>query len=296
MHDPTRTPSIDDTASARPRRARRSHWPRTRVAALAALPILGASASVVAGPQTPTADLQVQLVGPTVADINLPATYTVTVTNRGANTSAAITATIGFPVTSTSPQVYLLGAATSSDPRCSMTGRTMTCSLVGLRKGWSTSFFFKYTAPVAAKPLTVSASATSATADPVSGNNSASVLPNLRYPARAIGGGSATVRGCTGTTLTAFEECERFPGSIWSHVLQFFPQGGITYAVPGYSGTWSQNAARTSLRMELYVDQGQGPVKTGEFNGWAINGKNCFQGLTTFVQNTNYVSPYEVCF
>lgn len=294
MQDPTTT-SIDHAAPAGPRRARRSRWPRTRAAAVAAWLFAGSLAPSLAGSRPPSADLEVQLVGPTVADINLPATYTVTVTNRGANTSAAITATIGFPVTNTSPQVYLLGAATPLDQRCSMTGRTMTCSLVGLRKGWSTSFVFKYAAPVAARPLTVSASVTSATADPVSGNNSASVVPNLRYPARAITGGSATVRGCTGTGLTAFEECERFPGAIWSHVLQFLPNGGITYGVPGYSATWSQNAARTSLRMELYVDQGQGPVKTGEFNGWAMNGRNCFQGLTTFVQNTNYVSPYEVC-
>lgn len=294
MPHPTATP-IDSAASARPLRARPPLGSGARRAAFAALLFAWSSAPAFAGPRPPSADLEVQLVAPTVADINLPATYSVTVTNRGANTSAAITATIGFPVTQTSPQVYLLGAATPLDQRCQMTGRTMTCSLVGLRKGWSTSFLFKYAAPVAARPLTVSASVTSATADPVSGNNSASVVPHLRYPARAITGGGATVRGCTGTGLTAFEECERFPGSIWNHALQFLPQGGISYGVPGYSGTWSQNAARTSLRMELYVDQGQGPVKTGEFNGWAINGKNCFQGLTTFVQNTSYVSPYEVC-
>lgn len=294
MQHPAPT-SIDSAPPVGHGRSRPLRGLRNRAAAVAALLLAGWSAPGLAGPRPPSADLEVQLIGPTVADINLPATYTVTVTNRGANTSAAITATIGFPVTHTSPQVYLLGAATPLDQRCQMTGLTMSCSLVGLRKGWSTSFLFKYTAPVAAKPLTVSVSATSATADPVSTNNSASVLPNLRYPARPITGGSATVRGCTGTGLTAFAECERFPGSIWSHVLQFLPQGGITYAVPGYSGTWSQNTARTSLRMELYVDQGQGPVKTGEFNGWAINGRNCFQGLTTFVQNTTYVSPYEVC-
>lgn len=285
-----------DLHTARPA-APSGHRRPLALRALGLATLLGSAAcgAALAASPPPRANLQVQLVRPAVADINLPATYTVTVTNLAGDRSAAITATVSFPLTSTSPQVYLLGTATPLDQRCSMTGRILTCNLAGLRRGWSTSFVFNYAAPVSTKPLLITAAASSATFDPVPGNNSASVLPNLRYPVRAIIDGSVTVRGCTGTALSAFEECERFPGSIWSHGAQFQSNGAIIYAAPGYSGSWSQNAAKTSLRMEMFTDQGQGPVKTAEFNGWAINGKNCFQGLTTFTPGSAYVSPYEVC-
>jgi len=65
--------------------------------------------------------------------------------------------------------------------------------------------------------------------------------------------------------------------------------------VAGYTGQWSQNPATTSLSMALYQDQGQGPVRVLDFNGWAIHGANCFHGLSTFPQDPSRVSPYEVC-
>lgn len=189
----------------------------------AALLFFGATGEALAGRQPARADLRVQLDAPTTADINLPETYTVTVTNLGRDTSASIVANVTFPLSNTSPHVFIMGAVTPLDGRCAVVGRTLNCNLAGLRKGWSTSFLFNYAAPVSTKPLLIAASASSSTADPVPGNNSASALPNLVYPSRAISTSSNTsvaVRSCTGTALTAFYECIQTPGSVPGKHLQ----------------------------------------------------------------------------
>jgi hypothetical protein len=65
----------------------------------------------------------------------------------------------------------------------------------------------------------------------------------------------------------------------------------ITFTEPGYTGNWSQNAAKTTLFFEYF----DGASKVAEFNGYAINGANCFDGMTTFFPSSTYVSPYHVC-
>jgi hypothetical protein len=250
-----------------------------------------------AGRQAPGADLEVRLTGPAAAGVNLPESYSVTVTNLGRDRSGSITASVTFPLTNTSPQVFILGAVRPMDSRCRMVGNTLSCALADLRKDWSTSFRFEYTAPVSTRPLLITASARSSTPDPVPNNNSSSTVPNLVHPALPISASSATVRSCTGSALTAFTECTYFPSSISSFPLFLRSDRSIDLFQPGYSGIWSQNTASTSLKMEFFEDQGlgQGPVRVAEFNGWAINGARCFHGLTTFPQNATYVSAYEVC-
>ena len=244
-----------------------------------------------AAAMAPRADLAVTIEAPTTVDISRATTYQVTVTNLGPHTSGTITARVVLPLTNTSPQVYTLGPVSALDSRCAVVNKALSCTLTGLRKGWSTTFAYAYTAPVSTKTLQMTASATSNTQDPVAGNNTASVVPNLVYPSRPITASAITTRLCTGTNLTSFYECSLFPSSISSFAATLNADTTVTFVEPGYSGRWSQNAAKTSLKLELFENN----VKVSEFNGWAINGANCFHGMATHISNANYVSPYAVC-
>ena len=267
----------------------------SRLVKLMSMVMATGALSAHAGPPSPRADLMVEMSAPASVPVNQPATYSVTVTNLGGQTSDTIAARVSFPLSNTSPQVFILGTLSGLDSRCSVVANGLSCNLAGLRKGWSTTFSYTYTAPVSTKSLQMTATVSSSTADPVTGNNTASVLPNLVYPARAISASPITTRLCTGTNLTAFFECTKFPSSISSFASTLNADQTIGLPEPGYAGRWSQNAARTSLRMEFFHDDGSGPVKVSEFNGMAINGANCFHGLTQHLQSGNYVSPYEVC-
>jgi Domain of unknown function DUF11 len=267
--------------------------PHGRVVSLVCLTL--ASTATLAGPTVPKADLAVTLEAPPSVDISRPNSYLVTVINRGPQTSATITARVTLPLSNTSPQVFPLGTVSGLDSRCKMVNNALSCTLAGLRKGWSTTFSYTYAAPVSTKTLQMTASASSATVDPVAGNNSASVVPNLVYPSRPITSANITTRLCTGTGLTSFFECAAFPSSIMSWAAALQANGSIVFSNTSYTGTWSQNSARTSLKMELFDNSGAVPVKVSEFNGWAINGANCFHGMTTHTSSSTYVSPYEVC-
>jgi hypothetical protein len=239
----------------------------------------------------PSADLSVSISAPSTVAISTPTTYTVTVTNLGPSTATNVQSLVTFPQTDTSPQVYILGNLSESDSRCSIVNRQLTCSLGSLKKNKSASFSYSYTAPVSTKTLRMTASATSDLSDPVSGNSTASVVPNLVYPARPITSATVTNSHCTGTSLTSYFECLLFPSSISSHTTTLEANNTITFTEPGYTGNWSQNAAKTTLFFEYF----DGASKVAEFNGYAINGANCFDGMTTFFPSSTYVSPYHVC-
>ena len=243
-----------------------------------------------------SADLSVSISAPASVAISTPTTYTVTVKNFGPNTATNVRSTVTFPQTDTSPQVYILGNVSISDTRCSLVNRQITCSLGTLKKGKTTTFSYVYTAPVSTKPLEMTASVTSDVADPISGNSTASVVPNLSYPSRPISSATVNNSHCTGTNLTAYFECLLFPSSISSHETTLNLDNTISFTEPGYEGTWSQNAAKTSLSFEYrQLNTGTGSTKVAEFNGFAINGLNCFDGLTRHFPSTTYVSPYRVC-
>lgn len=243
----------------------------------------------------PNADLSVSISAPATVAISTATTYTVTVKNLGPNTATTVNALVTFPQTDTSPQVYILGNLSESDTRCNIVNRQLTCALGTLKKGKSASFSYSYTAPVSTKSLQMTASATSDLPDLVSGNSSASVVPNLVYPSRPITSATVTNSHCTGTSLTSYFECLLFPSSISSHTTTLNLDNTITFTAPGYTGTWSQNAAKTTLFFEYFEVTGSGSSKVAEFNGFAINGANCFDGLTNFFPTSTYVSPYRVC-
>lgn len=239
----------------------------------------------------PSADLSVSISAPSSVAISTPTTYTVTVTNLGPSTATNVQSLVTFPLTSTSPQVYILGNVSESETRCSIVNRQLTCSLGSLKKNKSTSFSYSYTAPVSTKTLQMTASATSDLPDLVSGNSTASVVPTLVYPSRPITSATVSNSHCTGTNLSAYFECLLFPSSISSHTTTLEADNTITFTEPGYTGNWSQNTAKTTLFFEYF----DGTSKVAEFNGFAINGSNCFDGMTTFFPASTYVSPYRVC-
>ncbi len=243
----------------------------------------------------PRADLDVQMTAPATSNISQAATYTVTVKNLGPNTAENARVTVTLPLTSTSPQVYVLGNLSGIDSRCTVVSNALSCTLGTLRKGKSATFTYGFAAPVSTKTLEMTAVGVSNTNDHVSGNNSDSVVPNLVYPSRPLTTANIRNSHCTGTNLSSYFECALFPSSISTHDVTFNLDQTITLSEPGYTGTWSQNAAKTSLHFEYFEVTGSGSSKVAEFNGWAINGANCFDGMTTFFPASTYVSPYHVC-
>lgn len=263
---------------------------RTKLISITAtLSMLAAATPALAAP--PTADLQVQLSAPSSVQISTATSYTATVKNLGpATTNASLV--IEFPLTNTSPTVAILGTVTESESSCSIVSNKITCSLGSLKKGKSATVSYTYAAPVSTKALQMKAIATSSVTDSNTANNTAAVTPTLAYPVRSITSANVTNSHCTGTNLTSYFECTLFPSSISSHDTTLNADFTIGFTEPGYTGTWSQNAAKTTLFFEYFDGNG----KVAEFNGYAINGANCFDGLTTFFpQPSTYVSPYRVC-
>lgn len=263
-----------------------------RASAVAAL-VLSQTAPALAAP--PRADLQVQMSAPATSPISTAATYTVTVKNNGPQTATNTRVTVSLPLTNTSPTVHILGTVSAIDSRCSIVANTLSCAFGDLRKGKTATFTYGYAAPVSTKTLQMTAVGVSNVTDPVSSNNTASVVPNLTYPARDAADANVENSHCTGTNLTSYFECALFPSSISSHNTTLNAGGTITFTEPGYTGTWSQNAAKTTLSFEYFEATGSGSTKVAEFNGYAINGSDCFDGMTTFFPATTYVSPYHVC-
>ena len=239
----------------------------------------------------PTADLQVSLTGPVSAPISTAATYTVQVKNLGPATATGNTVVIDFPLTNTSPSVTILGTVSGLNTNCSLASNKVTCQLPSLKKGKSANVTFSYTPPVSTKVLELKAVGATATGESITANNTARLIPNLTYPSRPLTSGTVLNSHCTGQALTSYFECMLYPSSISTHTVDFLAGGTITFSEPGYTGTWTQASSTSQLHFE-YFDNGD---KVLEFDGRAINGANCFDGLSQFFPTGNYVSPYRVC-
>lgn len=251
-----------------------------------------------------SADVQVQMQAPSSVQISTATAYAVTVQNKGPSTATSVNLVIEFPLTDTSPTVAILGTVTESDTRCVIASNKITCAFGTLKKGKSASVSYAYTAPVSTKPLQMKATVSSAVSDNNPANNFSTIIPNLVYPSRSILSANVVNSHCTGTNLTSYFECLLFPSSISSHITTLNADHTIEFSDPSYSGIWSQNTAKTSLSFSYYQSTttgsgsttGSGTTKVAEFNGYAINGSNCFDGLTTFFpEPSTYVSPYRVC-
>lgn len=240
------------------------------------------------------ADMSITLLGPATHPIATSAAYTITIKNNGPVTAKGINVEVTFPLTNTSPAVSILGTVTGVTSPCVIQSNKMKCTIASLNKNTSTSFNYQYNAPVSTKTLAMNAVVTTTiTSDNNTGNNSASIVPNLTYPARPIVSGNVSNSHCTGTNLTSYFECALYPSSIQTHTTVFNADNSITFTEPGYTGQWQHPGGDTTkLRFE-YFDGSS--AKEIEFNGRSINGSNCFDGLTQFFPATTYVSPYHVC-
>ncbi len=250
------------------------------------------SSSGVASAAAPRADVQVQLQGPATVSISTPTTYTVTVKNAGPSTASNVGFTVALPLTNTSPTVHVLGTVSGLDSRCGIVANKISCALGNMKKGKTIAITYSYAAPVSTKVLQMTAVATSSTNDTITGNNTASFVPNLVYPARPITSATTTNSHCTGQNLSSYFECALYPSSVSSHETTLHGNGTISFTEPGYTGTWSQPTT-SALFFEYFDGAGD---KVVEFSGRAINGSSCFDGMATFFPASNYVSPYHVCF
>lgn len=263
----------------------------TRITALSFLLIFFAfSANAAsAAPQPP--NLQVQLQGPASAFVNSPYIYTVNVKNIGGSTAAGVKVIVDFPLTDTSPTTHILGLLSGIDNRCQVVANKLQCDLDSIMKNRNKPFTFNFALPVSTKVLELKATGSTTTPGEVNqANNTATIVPSLSYLSNQLSSANVLVSHCTGQGLTSYFECELFQSSISNFTMTLNTGGTMTLPAPGYTGQWDQLSSPQQLH--FIITDGNG--FTAEFNGYAT-GPTCFEGMTTFIPNNNYISPYKVC-
>jgi uncharacterized repeat protein (TIGR01451 family) len=241
-------------------------------------------------------DVRVLMTSPATATVNSPYIYTVNVKNVGNRTADGVKVVVSFPETDTSPQKLILGTLSGIDAnRCQVVNRKLQCSLGSLAPTITKSFTFNFSLPVSNKTLQIIATGSTTTipAETNLSNNTASAIPALAYATNQITSANILVSHCTGTTLTSYFECEQFPSSISSFTMTLDQGGIITLPYQGYTGLWDQiqTTALPNQQLHFTVTDGNSGV---EFRGFATT-NTCFEGMGTFMPQSNYVSPYKVC-
>ena len=212
-------------------------------------------------------NLAVSVSPPAPANVYANGTYGVTVANIGNKDAASVVLTIQLPQTGTSPQTYIMGNLVSyTVPACALggaagtaAGTRLVCTLGTVAKGSATSVSFTIQLPEKTGALNFVASATTTTQPETDAlNNSVPFTANLNYYTNAVPlDVDVENEHCTGTGLTAWFECTKFPGSIASHLTQFHGNGTLTFPTePGYGGTWSASGNAltfTYTRQEWYA-------------------------------------------
>lgn len=233
--------------------------------------------------------------------------FSVTVKNFGSADSDPTTLTVNLLQTQTSPQTFLLGSLQSVPTGCTLSGRTLTCALGRLRyngsqAGRQRTVTFGYKIPVTTQALVLGA-ATTGTGEPPANatDNSATLTAQVNHRSVPVVPGVKTTFHCTGTALTAYFECTKFPSSITNHQVDYQPGGTLSIpGAPGYTGSWSQ-----ADPTRLHVEYNNGSYAEAIFDGRSSDA-NCFEGITHFYDDPNpsdaippvlspYVSPYHVC-
>lgn len=252
--------------------------------------IIGLATFFFAAPALAAADLNVSIPAPSPEYVYDTTAYDVVVSNIGNKSASGVVLTIELPETNTSPNVYVMGTLGGVDPRCSLSGTTLTCNLGSIARNTATTVSFGIDLPQADQTLMISASATSSSPENTLANNSASdIAPLLNYDVAVSAGDIASISHCTGQGLTSFFECERYPSSISMHEHEFLADGQIAIAEdPSLTGSWSQPTSDS-----LVFTYEQGGFVVAEFEGWGTT-PDCFEGITTF-PGSSWVAPYEVC-
>lgn len=249
---------------------------------------------LVAGPAfaAPTADLRTTITGPAAVDVDQAGTYTVTVRNAGTKDASGVVVYVQLPETNTSPGVYVMGTVGTLPGGCARSGTLITCTVGTLRKSRSSAYAIPVAFPLADQDLVIDVDAWTSTTESSTSNNTSSLTADP-LPVDVVdftGAGDMTNAHCTGTGLTSYFECELYPSSISSHTVTFALDGSISIAgYPDYGGSWESDAP--DHLVFTYTELGS-PVAT--FEGWGVD-DGCFEGLTTFIPDNGYVSPYRVC-
>jgi hypothetical protein len=251
---------------------------------------LGLLTLLAATPAFAAANLRVTIPAPAPTHVYDAIDYDVVVTNDGNKPASAVNLKIALPRTHTSPQVRVMGTLVGHDSRCTLVGTELRCSLGALAKGATTVVSFGIELPEAAETLSISASATTTSAENTTADNAAVDAPALLHYAVAIAGEAPAVnRHCTGQALTSFFECTTAPSSISAHDTVLHADGTLSFpAEPEYDGAWSQPTADSLVFTYTY-----GGEVVAEFAGHGTD-TNCFEGMVMF-PGSAYVSPYEVC-
>jgi hypothetical protein len=257
-----------------------------------------APTSAVAAPPPPAPNLNVLAwQGNATPMVESPYQYTTRVRNIGNQTAQNVTITVEFPLVGTSPSNHILGKLTSyssSSGTCSVVSQKLVCNVgsLGNNQIKSVSFTFEHQVATVA-PFFKTTAATTSTNEQNLANNTLQFNPTLTYPDNVITGGSYLVTLCTGTNLTSFYACELYPSSQQTFSMDMNSGGTISIPTePLYFGLWDQNNLPLNKTLHFTID---GPSGTeAEFNGFATS-STCFEGITTFPQNTEYNSAYKVC-
>ena len=247
-------------------------------------------------------NLSVRITPPALTPVYSTGTYTVEVANIGNKDAAGVQITIQLPKTATSPQVYIMGNLMSyTTPTLALGGATGTDAgsrLIGnlgtIKRHNQKSVTFSIQLPEKTGALEIKASSTTTTQpEEAPDNNSDTEIAVLSYYPNSVPlDVDVQNKHCTGTSLTAYFECTKFPRSVTSHITQFHDNGAglrtITFpGNPDYSGTWDLTGG--VLTFSYFDSMG---INVANFSGRGVpNGY--FEGLTTF-PGSPYVSPYRV--
>ncbi|WP_309571286.1 DUF11 domain-containing protein, partial [Deinococcus sp.] len=174
------------------------------------------------------AHLKLTKTGPTYAQPTQDITYTLTVTNAGPDTATTLTVTDTLPAGLTYK---------SSSPAASVSGQTLTWTATSLANAgtWtitvtaSTSDTVTLESTPAVRTLTNQASVSSATADPVSGNNAASAVTAVVYGKLSKKVRNVTSSGVFGTSG------QGLPGEVLEYCIDYGNYGGV--ALPNFAIT-----------------------------------------------------------
>jgi hypothetical protein len=236
---------------------------------------------------------------PTTVLPRSPYQFKINVKNIGNTHAQSAKLVVDFPLTDTSPQVFILGdlSGVLSTQGCSIVNRKLNCNLGQINKNTSKDVTFNFAFPISTKTLQIKATASiiSGPADSNLTNNEVSYVPTFNYPINQLTSANVLVSLCTGTSLTSYYECEKFPGSMQSFNMTL-DNGGIISGIPtGYTALWTQNqttAPQLFQELQFSITENSSG-NTSSFAGFATTA-SCFEGLTTH-GTSGYVSPYKVC-
>ena len=238
------------------------------------------------------ANLGVSITPPSGVFVYESGSYSIRVDNTGNRNASNVALSIDLPETHTSPQVYIMGDLGSYSSSCTLSGNTLNCSLGTINKGTWKSVTFAIVFPYSTAPLVIDANATTTTNDTNPANNSLSYTATPLTTTYAVTAPDAMLNShCTGTGLTSFYECTKFPSSISSFETVLETDGSITIidGPPGFTGEWTQTGA-DSLLIEYFEDG----LLSASLDARSVD-VDCYEGPMTFYPPSPYLAMYRVC-